>query len=482
MRRPAVWLIAAALLLALGVRASAQSELSGNDYQIDGDGRYVVIGAILWDKTEGRELYVYHGWYADNATATPRPPVATATPGATDTPVTPPPTLTPSSTPRPPVEATPTPDSAPQPTPPGANDKACRLRTRNVRINERTGPGLSAPRTATSPIDTYSTLKVDEFRVADGYLWAREALGWFAARDMAAGAWWVDGASDSLDCSEVEGWPEGLAPPPPIVRNPRGLHLIYSAPRQAVLDALPTLGTLKATDGAEWALAAAKDSGRDIVTVYRAIYTAWGKLDCPPDWGYGDPVTAADRWYDMLIGVWAARGVLETADLIEYRNECLFVGDWEVAFDRRMVERASASGVCLLLFSDAPGTPEIAQFAQRRPVLDLALKLPCDRGRRHGIAHHIYFGRDSGAWLFGRWQLFRAALGPRYDALAWWFTEYGVPAEDGTVTGRGPADCGAVRAEMGAADATFRAAPEVGGYHAYSVGQSAEWTDIAGCL
>ena len=466
--------VLAGALIALGAQTFAQS---------GDDGRYVVIGAILWDKTEGRELYVYHGWYADNATATPRPPVATATPGATDTPVTPPPTLAPTATPRPPAEATPTPEVTTLPTlPPGATEKTCRLRTRSVRINERVAPSLSAARTATSPIDTYSTLKVDEFRVADGYLWAHEALGWFAARDMTAGEWWVDGASDSLDCSEVDGWPAGLTPPPPIVRNPRGLHLIYSAPRQPVLDALPSIGTLKATDGAEWALAAAKASGRDIVTVYRAIYTAWGKLDCPPDWGYGDPVASADKWYDMLLGVWTARGTREVTDFYEYRNECRMVGDWEVAFDRRMIQRATASGVCLLAFSDAPGNPEIAQFAQRRPVLDAMLAQECQPGRWHGIAHHIYYGRDSGPWLFGRWQLFRAALGPRYDALAWWFTEYGVPAQDGSVTGRGPADCGAVRAEMSAADALFRAAPEVGGYHAYSVGQSAEWTDLTGCL
>ena len=158
------------------------------------------------------------------------------------------------------------------------------------------------------------------------------------------------------------------------------------------------------------------------------------------------------------------------------------MGDWEIAFDRQMIRRANASGVCLLLFSDAPGRPEPHEFARRAPVLDLALDTECAPGRHHAVALHTYFGSSSGKWLFGRWQLFREALGPKDDSVMYWFTEYGVPNADGQSEGRGPANCDAVRAEMQAADAAYRAAPEVGGYHAYSVGESQEWTDLTPCL
>jgi len=471
-----VWLLLAVVVWRdddLAARAEVeQAPLSDNGYQIDSSGRYVAVGVLVYDKQTGEVIPIYHGSYG------PALPTPSSTPGTVPS-ATPPAT----NTPRPsatPGNPTPTPDTEPQPTPEGDAEKTCLLRTRNVRINERTEPRVSAPRTATSPIDTYSTIKIYEVVEADGYLWARNVYGWFVIRQ--GGDWWVDTIEATVGCEDVPGWPQDLAPPPPIARNPRGLHLIFSANKDVVGGALPTLGTLKATDGAEWALSMAKDYDPRITTVYRAIYTSWGRLDCPPDWGAGDPVVAADRWYDMLLDVWTSRGTREYTDYYEYRNECLFVGDWEIAFDRRMVERASASGVCLLLFSDGPGNPEVYQFAQRRPVLDAVLDHPCDRDRLHAVALHNYYGRESGDWLFGRWQMFRAALGPKYDSILYWFTEQGMPDQTGKVDGRGTADCAAARAEMAAVDAVYRAAPEVGGYHVYSVGHSTEWMDLTPCL
>lgn len=564
-------LVVWALLAVVAWQADGRAARAQGDS--DDAGRYVVIGVILYDRQLEQEVYVYNA--NGYATATPRDPVATATPRATDPPQQPSPT--PSVTP----------DTAPQPTPIGGGEKAC-LATSSAAINLRADHSTSAPildnidpsarmtvlrfwvisdvtdewlqvraparsgavregwvyrgssvfvgvddteelcwdvpvdgpgaaptpaPTATSappmtPVPTgpapgdctYSHIYAMTMRSGPGTGYSR--VGTLPANtrapvghiypDTASEQWafityegvtgWVAARAGGVTYGALSGDCAGVRRDAPRLDNPRGLHLIYSANREVVQRALPTLGTLKATDGAEWALAAAKQHDPRIVTVYRAIYTPWGKLDCPPNWGVGDPAAAADAWYDMLLGVWSARGTREVADYHEYRNECLFVGDWEIAFDLRMVERANASGVCLLLFSDAPGNPEIAQFAQRRPVLDAALAQECRPGVRHGIAHHVYFGRSSGPWLFGRWQLFAAALGSKYDALDWWITEYGMPAQDGTVIGRGAADCAAARAEMDAADAIFRADGRVGGYHAYSVGASQEWTDITPCL
>jgi len=337
----------------------------------------------------------------------------------------------------------------------------------------RSGPGTNYSRVGTLPANVsvpVGHIYPDTAGERWAYITHQGVTGWVAVR---AGG--VSYGALSGDCA-------GIPRHQPRLNNPRGLHLIYSANKDAVARVLPTLGTIKATDGAEWALHMARAYDPRIVTVYRAIYTSWGRMDCPPDWGQGDPIAAADRWYDMLLGVWTSRGTREVTDLYEYRNECLWAGDWEIAFDRRMVERANASGVCLLLFSDGPGNPQIHEFAKRKPVLDLVLAQECQPGRRHAIALHNYYGRESGVWLFGRWRLFREALGPKYDAVQIYFTEQGMPDVTGKVDGRDAPDCAAVRAEMAALDATFRAAPEVRGYHAYSVGHGTEWMDITPCL
>jgi len=452
-------------------------------------GRYVVVGVVLYDKQTGQEIVVYNG--ASFATATPRPPVDTPTPEPSHTPQ--PPTLTPSATPSPTPSATPDPIEPTQeatilPTlPPDDAEKTCLLRTRNVRINERTEPRVSAPRTTTSPIDTYSTLKIDavhDSRDEDGYAWGHNVFGWFVIYSNGQG-WWVDTIEASVGCEDVQGWPEDLAPPAPFAQDPTGLHLIYSARREPVVAALPALGYLKGTDGTEDLLREAKRQKPELIVSYRAIYTNIGRHDCPPTWGYGDPAQAANEWFDMLMTVWGTRGLLgadSPIDFFEYRNECVWAGDWEIAFDRQMVKRASAAGVCLMAFSDAPGQPEVHEFAQRKPVLDLMLESPCDRDRLHGIALHNYYGLLSGPWLFGRWQLFREAIGPKYDALAIWFTEFGVRATDGSVIGRGQPDCAAMHSDVKDADKQFAKDAGVGGYALYSVGGGTEWMDITDCL
>ena len=88
----------------------------------------------------------------------------------------------------------------------------------------------------------------------------------------------------------------------------------------------------------------------------------------------------------MLIGVWSSRGLLGPnypVDYFEYRNECVYQGAWEVAFDVRMIERANANNICLLAFSDAPGHPELMEHINRRPVLDAMLERECRPGRWH---------------------------------------------------------------------------------------------------
>lgn len=526
MKRVALTLLTAALV-------AACAELPPGDYAlVPLEGQLVTPSEYTYEGTQGRyRVEVRSAMDVTMApeatrtpTVTPNAPEPSVTPSPSRTPVlAPSATFTPTATltASPTSSATATPNGILTPTPEGPTATPGPSSTATVEpkpalcegvvvnqagLNVRAAPSTNAAVVGTLSGDAVAV--IDRFYIVsdDREEWAHltsPVNGWVAAvfyngRRLLA---WPEDVTDGeraiwcLPPYVTVEWASNPPPtPPPQSANPRGLHLIYSALPEPVLETLPALGTLKATDGAEWALVEGKRRRGDaLTTVYRVLYTAWGKLDCPPGWGVGDPVAAADAWYDMLHTVWASRGLLglvegpggrsfRVTDRFEYRNECLFVGDWEVAFDRQMLRRATAVGICLLAFSDAPGTPELAQFAQRRPVLDEMLARPCRPGEWHGIALHIYFGRDSGPWLFGRWRLFRQVAGAKYDALTYWFTEYGVPDVQGQLEGRGVPDCGAIRDELAAADAIFGDDPGVAGYHAYSVGGGTEWLDLSPCL
>ena len=362
----ALLLVALGAVLALGVRAGAQS---------GDDGRYVSIGIILYDKELGRELLVYHGWYADNATATPRPPVATATPGATDTPVAPAPTLppsstppptntprpsaTPSATPPPPPTATPgtfptpTPESTALPTlPPAEQDKLCLVKVRGTAINERIAASVSAARTATSPIPAGSTVKVLEVATAEGYTWGRNAFGWFVLREGAS--WWVDGLEGATElCVDVPGWPKGLAPPAPIARAMPGVWVGPGANR----DELIAFGQLIQAAGQQPAATVYGEpdaAGLLYATGWHVALRAAGAPDCP-EMALA-PAQSARRFVTRVLDDVGSR-----AHAIVLANECTwpsatYTRDWVRAAAVVAAERGVRTLVPLVW---NPGAPEL---------------------------------------------------------------------------------------------------------------------------
>lgn len=275
----------------------------------------------------------------------------------------------------------------------------------------------------------------------------------------------------SEDCSRVR------FPPPPIVRG--GLHLLFSAQSAPVLALVSSgkVGSLKGTTGAEWLVKAARQVNPGLLTVWRSLATALGWRDCPALWGVGDPRVTADQWFDAQLSDWRALGLIGVVDFFEYRNECGFQGIWEVAFDLQMVKRANAAGICLALFSDGYGNPQISEFVQRKPVLDAMLAHPCAPGRYHAISYHVYEGQAGGVWTAGRWRLFLAALGDvKYWDLPWLLTEYGYS------DGRGGPDCGRFLSDWRAASDEYTKFDNLWGFEAYSVGGGTIWTDLTGCL
>lgn len=268
-------------------------------------------------------------------------------------------------------------------------------------------------------------------------------------------------------------------------RIPAGLHLLYSALPNEVLAVGDAFGVQKGTDGSEALMIALKRQYPSTITVWRNLNLVdLGRWDCPPDWGQGNPVTSARRWWQAQYATWRARGLIQAGaiDYYEYRNECGFIGTWDAAFDREMVRLATAARVCLALFSDSYGTPEPYQFVTRRPVFDLVLSTECQPGKRHVVSLHTYGRVQSGQWLFGRWLMFRAALGSQYNALQYLFTEFGVTNAQGNIDGRGTPNCVTATQEIVEAVIEYKKHPEVLGFALFSVGSGTEWIDLTPCL
>jgi len=299
-----------------------------------------------------------------------------------------------------------------------------------------------------------------------------------------AGTWY------KLVWNGVEGWSSALywtkpgctLPVETVMRAPPvsdfGLHLIFSAEYGAVMRALPQLGSLKATDGAENILRAAKTQRPDLLTVWRSLTVLnYGTRDCPPQWGQGDASIVADGWWAMLFATWQRRGVLPYTDFFELVNECgAAYFTWENAFWIRTLENANLAGVCIAVFSDAYGTPELFQFVARRPVLNKMLSSECKPGMHHAVAVHSYEGANSGMWKFGRWRLYLDALGSEYEKLPWLVTEYGYNL------GTGAVNCDAFVTDWREAAKRYAPHTEIWGAMVFSVGASLQWTDVTACL
>lgn len=277
-------------------------------------------------------------------TGTPLPsltPTATVTPTATLPPASPTPTQEVTL-------PTPTATTTPRPT---AEKGNCIVKLGGTAINERTAPSTSAARTATSPIPAGSLVAVTEFASAEGYLWTRNAFGWFVVRQGTT--WWVTFTEATLEwCLELPGYPSGAQPPNPIVRALPGVWAGPGANRDELL-----------RFGAQ-----VRAAGQPAATVYGDAYTAelllangWFVMrrtvsvpDCP------DTALPAEISAASFIGkVVAAEGV--RAQVIIGANECAwpsaaYARDWV----RAAAQTAAGRGVrALAPIVWNPGAPEL---------------------------------------------------------------------------------------------------------------------------
>lgn len=411
---------------------------------------------------------------------------------------TPTPTLTPTPFVVPTQETFPTPEFTPTPIP---STKVCKLRAGADNINIRNAHSTVETTVVGLWLGGTEQTFVEFYEDRD-YLWGRNSVGWSVVYDIPADAFWVYGVEFYSDiCSRVPGWPEGLEPPPAFAEwvppdNPRGIHLFIGANCDKLLTNMQNYGIIKGITGTQECL-------RDkLYVAYPNKFYIWrnwiraGHIgDGPYQWGTGDPIEVANDWWSKEYSTWLSMGLIQAdrndyehdvIDLFEYRNELIFVGDWEIQFDLQMLKLATEHNVCLGAFSDGYGNPTLAQFNQRQPVLEYMLTTECQPGRHHVIATHSYSKYDSGMWYFDRWQTFRATLedafGPRYNALYWVFTELGVPNTKGDYDGRGTPDCPKALRELDIVGNIFKLHQEVVGYTIFAMGLSDEWLDWSKCL
>lgn len=330
-------------------------------------------------------------------TGTPLPsltPTATVTPTATLPPASPTPTQEVAL-------PTPTPTTTPRATPDKGN---CIVKLGGTAINERIAPSISAARTPSSPIPAGSLVAVTEFTSAEGYLWSRNAFGWFVVRQGTS--WWVTFTEATLEwCLELPGYPSGAQPPNPIVRALPGVWAGPGANRDELL-----------RFGAQ-----VRAAGQPAATVYGDAYTAelllangWFVMrrtvsvpDCP------DTALPAEISAASFIGkVIAAEGV--RAQVIVGANECawpsaVYARDWV----RAAVQTAAARGVrAIAPVVWNPGAPELDWV----PVLAPAYR---DAPIVVAWAMNIYPARantglavrdDFTAWTTYRYEMYRHHL------------------------------------------------------------------------
>ena len=420
-----------------------------------------------------------------SATPTNRPTATrTATPTVTRTP-----------------SATGTDDAPPQETldpnepTPEPGDKECAVKvTVSDGLIVRSGPARSNTRVGSVPYASY--LKIDAF-AAGSYdskpeLWARIYDGWVVIRYD--NVWWIGGITGLTEmCLDVQGWPSELQPPADMVSNPAGIHVLGGFSNTAlILSEIEHFNLLKVTDDASYLINTAKVLKPGIITIHRNIHLLdVGLRNCPTGYGAGGAAQAravADSWFALVYRTLEARNLTGryAAGWEEITNECGYPGaEWENAFWLRILELAKTKQMCIALYSDSFGTPEIDQFVARKPVLDKILSETCQSGKYHIISLHTYGRPDSGMWIFFRWLLFRDALrkiDPKYDWLQFAMTEQGITNNSGNNDGRGSADCGVAAKETVAAVNIYRNHPEILGFALYSFGGGTEWLNLEGCI
>lgn len=302
-----------------------------------------------------------------------------------------------------------------------------------------------------------------------------------AASDIPEGFWIDNVTIQYVDWSSLAYEIEGIGE-----HAHMGLHLVVGAQQQPVVDLAKRmvdlgwpLNTLKGTTDTENILNAVAAVSPDTVIVYRSLLTPWGMLDCPN--AGNDPVAEANEWVYGLQPYW--REV--DADYYEVMNECQPPAEWLVQFTIEAMRIANSLGECLLVFSFAPGNPELDYFAQLTPVFDYAVQNPCGPDRYHGVALHAYGVKrgslvsESGLYLGLRHRLLYTQLlseNPEYGRIPVYLTEVG-PGDGSTEF-----SCADVVRDVIQYTRQLESDPYVRGFHLWNVGKVGQWFDVTPCL
>ncbi len=339
----------------------------------------LAIGAVVWLITAG--VIVVAGQGTVTPAATPHVVGVLYSDGtwATVTPVpSVPPTNTPRATDAPAPTATATPGSAPtqehatpSATPPTAAPIACEVKLQDFNIRLRAAPTIAAP--VVGLVENRTVQAVYEWRENAGYLWARTADGWFAARQT---SWWVHGIEGQSEmCVDVPGWPGGLAPPEPLVRAGTAWG-VWAGPGASTAEVLEMIAELQAA------------GVQPAVTVYganelgRRAHEAGALVLARPWLGDHPPYTLSAA---ESARAWVDKAALNLGagwyDCVVLSNEPIYPS-WAYARDwiAAAIARADERGMrCVVPVVWAPGHPDLA-------AVDVL------RGAYAGAAIQVYWG------------------------------------------------------------------------------------------
>ena len=413
---------------------------------------------------------------------TPTP--ATTTQAVTDTPrpIQPPPTpnLVPGVTYGPITSADYTPEPRQTALPPVVQSRGCLSTVVVPEVTLYTSPDQGAQPTGT--VTERDTLRVSAlFTDSAGDRWANTAQGWLPlSADGVAQAQ----LADMRGCAVLQG---STAPTTLL-----GLHVINGTKDEAVLEFVTQLraggyplGTIKGGNGSEALLNQIDALSPETEIVYQTVRTTNGIQVCPPAL-YGadelpDPVRTAQAWMASVMPMW--EGV--PADYFEFIYECPAPMDWLAEFSIEAMRIANQQNRCLLLFSFPGGNPDMAAFEQLLPAYQYALENPCQPGRTHGIALHVFSLEDdqlvseSDVWIAFRhrilYQRLKLAL-PEAAELPVYITELGI--------GGKTLDPGCEAVIRDALQYTYQLEedPYAKGFHLWNVGTGEQWYDISPCL
>jgi hypothetical protein len=265
--------------------------------------------------------------------------------------------------------------------------KTCQVKLGSFGINLRDIHNVHGTRLTTIPANNVVVLS--EAFQDSVYLWGKTVwngyTGWFAIRYYQS--WWVYGIEGNTElCDQIEGWPDNLLPPDPIVRTVTptpyvasptpvlstgivfGVHTVPGGDNSVIMSALNVVQS----HGVSFGVKSVNDASicnqveaAGGVCIYRSLLHG----DCPIV--TNDPIQEANRWVALM----AQDYVGVNATYFELVNECNMDNkQWWNSFITEAVRLSNQRHWRIVIPSLNPGVGDYAFYAPLRSSLQYLMQ------------------------------------------------------------------------------------------------------------